>query len=357
MNGPYTDDEARWRAVETRDRGADGSFFIAVKTTGIYCRPGCHSRTPRRENVRYFDTGDEARKAGFRPCKRCRPDEPSRRDDAVKRVIAACRRIEDSDPPPSLSELAEEAGLSPWHFQRVFTGMVGVSPKRYASTHKARRFREGLDGGGSVTAAIYDAGYGSSGRAYDPAGDRLAMTPTAYKKGGMGMTIRYAIAESALGPVIVGATERGVCFIGFEDDPGLLPGRLKERYPAAQVTEATGDLAETIQRVVEMTDHPGLAADLPLDIRGTAFQERVWASLREIPAGETRTYAQVAVAIGRPKAVRAVAGACGANKVAVAIPCHRVVRSDGGLGGYRWGVERKKTLLRREGDAAGKPET
>jgi AraC family transcriptional regulator of adaptative response/methylated-DNA-[protein]-cysteine methyltransferase len=342
----YTTDEARWGAVAARDKGADGAFLFGVITTGIYCRPGCASRTPRRENVRFFATADEAERAGLRACKRCDP-----RGEAAPRpaaaVARACAQIEAAEQPPTLGELADAAGMSPYHFHRVFKAATGVTPAAYWRARRDERLRQGLRAGGSVGAAIYEAGFGSASGAYE--GAALGMTPATYRAGARGERISYAVAGSYLGPVLVAATERGVCAIEFGDDAPALRGRLAARFPGAELQEGDAAFAATVARVVAFIEAPAGGLDLPLDIQGTAFQRRVWAALRAIPAGQTASYAEVARRVGQPGAARAVAQACAANTLAVAIPCHRVLRGDGDLGGYRWGAGRKRQLLEREG--------
>lgn len=345
----FTDEQSRWAAVVQRDPVAEGSFFYAVKSTGIFCRPGCPSRQPRRENVEYFATSSAAADAGYRPCKRCRPDGLSARERLAAIMTRACRRLEEADSPPGLDLLAAEAGLSPAHFQRRFKALVGVSPKAYASAQQAKRLRAGLRDGVSVTDAIYQAGFGSSSRAYDSARNPLAMTPTAYRQGGAGLTLRYSVAPCFLGWVLVAATDRGICAIEFGDEPEALTGQLQKSFPKAHLEQGGRDFSDLIAEVVALLQSPGSAPELPLDIQGTAFQQRVWQALREIPAGTTASYTEIATRIGCPDAARAVAGACAANKLAVVIPCHRVVRGDGALSGYRWGVVRKQALLEQEG--------
>lgn len=351
-NTMFTSEESRWNAVTLRDRAAEGAFFYAVKTTGVFCRPGCSSRLPKRENVEFFEYCKQAEQAGYRPCKRCKPGATSPRERLIALVVQACRHIEASETSLTLDQLAEEANLSPWHFQRVFKKAVGVTPKQYAATHQAQRFRNSLKTEQSVTAAIYDAGFGSSSRAYDSVGVRLAMTPSAYRKGGADLTIQYAIAPCFLGWVIVAVSDRGICAIEFGDNPETLPLQVQQRFSKARLEAGGPELSAIIDLVISLIETPEIEVELPLDIQGTAFQQRVWSALRSIPSGHTVSYAQIARQIGSPNAVRAVAQACGANKLGFVVPCHRVVRSDGALSGYRWGVERKRMLLRREGGSS-----
>jgi AraC family transcriptional regulator of adaptative response/methylated-DNA-[protein]-cysteine methyltransferase len=344
----FNRDEDRWGAVVRRDRRADGIFCFAVRTTGVYCRPSCAARRARRENVRFYATGREAERAGFRPCKRCRPDEPARGGARAAAVARACRLIETAEEPPALGALADEAGMSRFHFHRVFKTITGVTPKAYAAAHRARRVREELSRGGSVTDAIYGAGFNSSGRFYATAAGTLGMTPTSFRSGGDGASIRFAVGECSLGSILVGASERGVCAILLGDDPDALVRDLQDRFPKARLHGGDAGFEKLVARVIGFVEAPALGLDLPLDVRGTAFQHRVWQALREIPSGRTATYSEIAGRIGAPRAVRAVAQACASNGLAVAIPCHRVVRNDGALSGYRWGVERKRALLDRE---------
>ncbi len=345
----YASDEKCWDAVRARDAGADGRFWYSVRTTGVYCRPSCGARLPRRENVAFHASRAAAEQAGFRPCKRCRPDAPDR---MAGKVAAACRTIaaalEAGERSPALADLAAEAGLSPFHFHRVFTAAMGLTPGRYAAGLRAGRARAALPGAARVTDAIYDAGYGSNGRFYEASGAALGMRPSAYRDGGRGETIRFATSPCALGLVLVAATERGVCAIQFGDDAQSLREDLAARFPRAVLEAGDDGFATTVGRVVGLIEQPARGLDLPLDLRGTAFQQRVWAALRRIPAGGTASYAEVAEAIGAPRAVRAVARACSANPAAVAVPCHRVIRGDGAVSGYRWGVARKRALLARE---------
>lgn len=349
-------DDGRWDAVTSRDASKDGAFYFSVATTGIYCRPGCPARTPKRENVTFYATADEAEAAGFRACKRCKPREAGLRETHRKIVADACRAIGMSAEPPSLADLARSAGLSPHHFHRLFKSIVGVTPKAYAVAHRQKRMRDTLKRSKSVTDAIYDSGFNSNGRFYADATKVLGMTPTDYRDGGANAVIRYAVADCALGKVLVAASEAGVCAIYLGEDADALSAELSQRFPKAIVSGGDTKFDALTKKVVRAVDAPEHGWDLPLDIRGTAFQHRVWQALRDIPPGETRTYAQIAEAIGSPKAVRAVGTACGANEISVAIPCHRVVRSDGSFpnANYRWGVDRKRKLLDREAKARSK---
>jgi len=349
----YLDDEARWQAVRERDVDASGVFVYAVATTGIYCRPGCASRRPKRENVRFFDDWRAAEAAGFRPCKRCQPRDENPTSPYLQAIIDACRRVAESEREPTLAELAAGAGLSASQFARVFKAQMGVTPKQYAMSHRAERLREALTETERVTDAVYEAGYESGSRAYDPAAQGLGMTPGAWKAGGEGVAIRYALAPCELGWALVAASERGVCLIALGDEPEALETELRERLGRAERVTPDDELDAVLSAALRVIDGQAPAADLPLDIRGTAFQRRVWQALQRIPSGATASYGQVAARIGKPKAARAVARACATNPVAVAVPCHRVVRGDGGLGGYRWGIERKRRLLDREASHAG----
>jgi AraC family transcriptional regulator of adaptative response/methylated-DNA-[protein]-cysteine methyltransferase len=337
-----------WAAVVARDASFAGQFYIAVKTTGVYCRPGCPARLPKRDNVRFFDTRDEAERAGFRPCKRCKPNQPSLDQVHAAKVAQACRLIEAADEAPKLDALAEIVGLSPYHFHRIFKQTVGVTPKAYAVAHRNKRVRAELPTSDTVTAAIYDAGFNSNGRFYANASEVLGMAPTDFREGGAGQDIRFAIAECWLGLVLIAASEKGVCAILFGDDPEELRRDLQDQFPRARLIGSDKSFEELTAKVIAFVEAPGQGLDLPLDIRGTAFQHRVWDALRRIPVGSTASYAEIAEKIGASKAVRAVARACATNRIAVAIPCHRVVRSDGGLSGYRGGVERKRALLAKE---------
>jgi AraC family transcriptional regulator of adaptative response/methylated-DNA-[protein]-cysteine methyltransferase len=344
-------DDARWAAVLRRDPAADGSFVFSVRTTGVYCRPSCAARQPRRENVRFHASCAEAEAAGFRPCKRCRPNEAPLAERQAAAVAKACRMIAEAEEAPDLATLASVAGMSPFHFHRVFRKVTGVTPKAYAGAHRANRVRAELAQSDTVTEAIYGAGFNSSGRFYATSSDMLGMTPSAFRAGGANAAIRFAVGECSLGAILVAASERGVCAITLGDDPDALVRELQDRFPKARLIGGDAAFEAWVSRVVGFVEAPHLGLDLPLDIRGTAFQQRVWQALREIPAGSTASYAEIAEKLGTPKAVRAVAQACAANAIAVAIPCHRVVRRDGALSGYRWGVERKRALLEREAAA------
>ena len=341
-------DEERGQAVKRRDPAFDGQFLFAVRTTGVFCRPSCASRPAKRENVSFFSSVAEAEKAGYRACKRCRPDKLGAPDPQVQAVKRACERIETAEEAPKLAELAATAGLSPYHFHRVFKAITGVTPKAYAAETRARRAADKLRTAGTVTEAIYDAGFNSSSRFYEHTDARLGMTPGAVRRGGAGAVIRFAVGEASLGAVLVAATDKGVCAILLGDDPEALVRDLQDRFPRAEFEGGNPEFERMVAEVVGLVEAPGQRLDLPLDIRGTAFQQKVWAALQAIPPGKTATYTEIARAIGQPTAVRAVAQACGANPLAVAIPCHRVVRADGDLSGYRWGVERKRKLIDRE---------
>lgn len=341
--------DPRWAAVQARDATADGRFFYSVETTGVYCRPGCGARTPKPENVRFFPTAEAAEQAGFRPCKRCRPDQAPLAERQRALVAALCREIETASAPLSLDVLAQRAQMSRYPLHRLFKAVTGVTPKAYADAHRARRLREALDEDCSVTAALYEAGYNASSRFYEQADRVLGMTPRRYKAGGVAESIRFAVGQCSLGAILVAATLRGVCAIFLGDDPDALVRDLQDRFPHAELLGGEADFEQWAAAVVGFVEAPRLGLALPLDIRGTAFQLRVWQALQAIPAGETVSYSVLAERIGLPKSARAVAGACAANVLAVAIPCHRVVRADGSLSGYRWGVARKRTLLDREG--------
>jgi AraC family transcriptional regulator of adaptative response/methylated-DNA-[protein]-cysteine methyltransferase len=346
-----TASDPRWAAVVARDAKADGTFFYSVRTTGVFCRPSCAARTPRPENVAFHATAGDAERRGFRACLRCRPLDPPAAERNAAQVAALCRLIESSETVPTLEELARHAGQSTFHTHRVFKAVTGVTPRAYATAHRRGRLRDGLASASTVTEAIYSAGYNSSGRFYAESADTLGMKPRAYQQGGAGQPIRFAVGECSLGSVLVAATDRGVCAILLGDEPEALVRDLETRFPRAKLIGADASFEQTVASVVGFVEKPGTARNLPLDIRGTAFQMRVWTALAQIPPGRTTSYAEIALLVGEPKAVRAVAQACAANKLAVAIPCHRVLRKDGGLSGYRWGVERKRVLLEREAEA------
>lgn len=345
---PPSENEARWHAVVQRDPSFDGKFFYAVATTGVYCRPSCPSRPARRENVVFHDTCADAEHAGYRPCKRCKPDQAALDTRYAAMVSQICQLIDTAETIPTLDALAQAAGMSRYHFHRVFKAVAGVTPKTYAAAQRARRVREELVHSNSVTAAIYDAGFNSNGRFYATLNQTLGMTPTDFRNGGKDIDIRFAVGQCTLGAILVAATEKGVCAILIDDDPDFLVRDLQDRFPRANLIGGDQDFERTVAQVVGFVEAPSLSLDLPLDIRGTVFQQRIWQALREIPPGSTVSYTELAQRIGAPKAVRAVAQACAANALAVAIPCHRVVRSDGAVSGYRWGVERKRILLCRE---------
>ena len=345
------DSEQCWAALANRKAQADGGFVYAVRTTGVYCRPGCASRLPKRENVAFYETPAAAEAAGFRPCKRCRPSEaPGERHVAA--IERACALIRARDTLPSLAELAAAAGISRFHFHRVFKEITGATPREWGKAYRLGRFAARLDAGDSVADATYAAGFGASSRAYEAAPNGLGMTPGARRHGGRGETIRFTIVETALGWALVAATERGICMTALGDERAALEAELRRRFPAALIWPADAALTGWAERIVQFITRPGAQPDLPLDIRGTAFQALVWRALQKIPPGRTATYGEIAAALGRPSAVRAVAQACAGNKLALLVPCHRVVRGDGELAGYRWGVERKRALLARERAAA-----
>lgn len=338
-------EQEAWRAFERRDRSFDGRFVVAVRTTEIYCKPSCPARRPRRDNVRFYPDGSQARAAGFRPCLRCRPDEAARDAQAVAR---AAKLIERAEQAPTLSELASAVGYAPHHFQRLFKRSLGVSPAQYARAVRARRVEKHLKENDRVTDAIYEAGYSAPSRFYDDASERLGMAPSAWRDGGRGETIRWTIVESALGPMLLAATAKGICRLSFDEDPKSL----RRIFPNAALVEDDGSMGKLVQGALTAVERPAQAPELPIDVAGTAFQEAVWRELLKIPPGETRSYAEIAAAVGRPGAVRAAGSANGANHVSVLIPCHRVVRSDGSLGGYAWGLDRKRRLL--DSESAGR---
>ena len=359
--------EKRWQSVQTRDRGADGAFVYAVRSTGIYCRPSCASRKPRREQVEFFSLPAAAEQCGFRACLRCRPRLARLRDPRTAAVANVCREIEAqidadgaktatgdaSETPLTLRTLSSRAGMSAHQLERAFRSVMGISPRQYADARRMRRLKSRLRKGDDVTTALYDAGFGSSSRLYERAPAQLGMTPATYRQGGAGMKIRYAIVGSPLGRLLVAATDRGISalYLGKEDGP--LESSLRKEYPRAELQRDRNSLQGWVGKILEHLRGREPNLDLPTDVQATAFQRRVWEELRKIPYGTTRTYGQVARAIGKPKAIRAVARACATNPVSVVVPCHRVVRADGNLAGYRWGLERKQALLEQESAGRG----
>src|SRR5258706_9155490 len=344
----FRSDDEKWQAVLTRDPAADEQCDYSVRTTGVYCRPSCAARAARRENVRFHATIAEAEKCGLRACKRCKPKEAPLRERQAAAVAEACRRIESAAEPPSLEALANAVGLSRFHLHRLFKEITGVTPKAYGAAHRAGRVRKELTQSATVTEAIYAAGFNSNGRFYAKSSKILGMTPRDFRNGGPAIAIRFAVGECSLGSILVAASAKGICAILMGDDPGALLRELQGRFPQAAFAPGDSAFETWVAKVVAFVDRPRTGLDLPLDIRGTAFQQRVWQALCEIPPGSTASYTQIAEKIGVPKAVRAVAQACAANALAVAIPCHRIVRNDGAISGYRWGVERKRALLKRE---------
>jgi AraC family transcriptional regulator of adaptative response/methylated-DNA-[protein]-cysteine methyltransferase len=344
----YATDQQKWQAVLQKDPRADGQFFFAVKTTGIYCRPSCPSRPAKRENVSFYHSTQEAEKAGFRACQRCKPQGPDLDQQQTAAVVAACRTIAQAEELPPLSQLAAQARLSPSHFHRIFKAVSGLTPQSYAMAHRSGRVRKALSHRKTVTEAIYASGFNSNGRFYATSTQMLGMKPREYRQGGLGATIRFAIGKCSLGSILVASSAKGVCAILIGDDPDALARDLQDRFPKAHLIGGDLQFEKRVAQVVGFIEAPKIGLNLPLDVRGTAFQRRVWKALQDIPIGSTATYSQIARRIGLPQAVRAVAGACGANALAVAIPCHRVVRKDGSLSGYRWGVQRKRALLQRE---------
>ncbi|MBD2461153.1 bifunctional DNA-binding transcriptional regulator/O6-methylguanine-DNA methyltransferase Ada [Oscillatoria sp. FACHB-1407] len=344
----FATESDRWEAIAQRSPNTDGTFFYAVKTTGVYCRPTCSSRRPKRENVLFFESCDAAETAGFRPCKRCSPRSASPQQQQVERIAEVCKQIEVSETLPSLDEMAQMVGLSPYHFHRVFKEIVGITPKQYAIAQRTKRVRQQLQENTTVTQAIYDAGFETSSTFYERSTDLLGMTPSDYQQGASGIDIRYTVQPCWLGWVLVAATPKGICAIAFGDTPETLTTQLQADFPKAQFSEGNAEFQTWVEQVIQLIETPQQTVDLPLDIQGTAFQQQVWQALQTIPPGTTVSYAEVAQRIGKPKSVRAVANACGSNHIAVAIPCHRVVGSDGSLRGYRWGSDRKQALLDKE---------
>lgn len=344
----FESDDDRWAAVVRRDRDADGAFYYSVRTTGVYCRPSCPARLPRRENVEFYLTREAAEKTGFRPCKRCRPNALSISEQQIAAVENVCRALENSEEIPNLDILAETAGMSRFHFHRVFKTVTGVTPHAYFSARRAQRVRDELVRSRTVTDAIYGAGFNSNGRFYASSSEMLGMSPTEFRAGGGGVSIRFAVGECSLGSILVAATDKGICSILLGNDPDELVRNLQDRFSKAELVGGDEEFEKWVAQVVGFVEAPAQGLRLPLDMQGTAFQQRVWQALRGIPAGSTATYSDIAQRLGTPKAVRAVAHACASNDIAVAIPCHRVVRKNGELSGYRWGVERKQALLERE---------
>lgn len=348
----YASDDERWSAVQARDAAADGRFVYAVRTTGVYCQPSSTARLPKRENVEFFDTAEAAEAAGYRGSRRAHGDQTSAAAERAALVARACRMIEESETPPLLDELAAELGMSPFHFHRLFKAETGLTPKAYSSAYRARKLREELSSAdASITDAIYGAGFNSNSRFYEAADDLLGMRARDYRAGGAGAVMRFAVGQCSLGAILVAQSQRGICAILLGDDPDQLVRDLQDQFPKAEIIGCDGEFEQLIAQVVGFIEAPSMGMHLPLDVQGTAFQERVWRALREIPPGATASYSDIAARIGSPKAVRAVAQACATNHIAVAIPCHRVVRRDGDISGYRWGVDRKRELLRREAQA------
>lgn len=348
----YASDDERWSAVLARDAAADGRFVYAVRTTGVYCQPSSTARLPKRENVEFFDRAEAAEAAGYRGSRRAHGDQTSAAAERAALVARACRMIEESETPPLLDELAAELGMSPFHFHRLFKAETGLTPKAYSSAYRARKLREELSSAdASITDAIYGAGFNSNSRFYEAADDLLGMRARDYRAGGAGAVMRFAVGQCSLGAILVAQSQRGICAILLGDDPDQLVRDLQDQFPKAEIIGCDGEFEQLIAQVVGFIEAPSMGMHLPLDVQGTAFQERVWRALREIPPGATASYSDIAARIGSPKAVRAVAQACATNHIAVAIPCHRVVRRDGDISGYRWGVDRKRELLRREAQA------
>lgn len=341
--------DPRWIAVANRDRSADGQFFFSVRTTGVYCRPSCPARRANPRNVAFHHSAAEAEQAGFRPCRRCRPDEPPLEQQHTARVARACRLIASAEEMPRLGRLAASVGLSAHHFHRLFKAITGLTPKGYATALRAEKVRTHLHHGASVTEAIYASGFNANSRFYETSNAILGMTPRTFRAGGANTEIRFALGACSLGAILVAQSAKGVCAILLGDDPGALLRDLQDRFPKAKLLGGEAGFEALVAKIVAFVEAPGIGLDLPLDVRGTAFQQRVWQALCEIPPGSTASYAEIARRMGMPKAVRAVASACAANALAVAIPCHRVLRTDGGISGYAWGVARKRALLAREG--------
>lgn len=340
--------EERWHKVINKDKSADGKFVYAVKTTGIFCLPSCSSKTANRENVVFFDTGEHALNAGFRPCKRCHPTEANSQIKHLDKINKACQLIQSSESALSLNELADNVGLSPYHFHRLFKEALGLTPKAYAFALQAQKLRDALSHQEKVTDAIYYAGFGSDSRFYEKSDRILGMPAKTYQKGGKDKVIYFALGRCTFGDILVAQSEKGVCAIFLGDDPQTLVQQLQDQFANAELIGADERFEWVVASVVGFIENPLQGIELPLDIKGTAFQEQVWKALRDIPPGKTVSYSELANKIGKPRATRAVASACAANKLAVIIPCHRVVRTDGSLSGYRWGVERKQRLIYHE---------
>ncbi|MCB5187601.1 bifunctional DNA-binding transcriptional regulator/O6-methylguanine-DNA methyltransferase Ada [Methylobacillus caricis] len=343
-----TENDVRWQAVLGRDSAYDGQFYYSVSSTGIYCRPSCAARRPRPEHVSFHDSIEAAEHAGFRPCQRCKPNDATLAEQHVALIANACEMIEQAEHAFTLKQLAQKSGMSSFHFHRLFKSVTGLTPKAYSSAHQLKKMRNGLRHSGSVTEAIFEAGYNANSRFYEKSMAGLGMTPSRFRRGGINTQIRFAVAECSLGSMLVASTAKGICAILLGDDPGQLLHELQDAFPNAELLGGDEGYEETVSRVIGLVEAPAIGLELPLDIQGTVFQHRVWQALRDIPPGETASYTEIAARLGAPRAVRAVASACAANRLAVAIPCHRVVRSDGELAGYRWGIERKRTLLERE---------
>ena len=344
-----TEEDPRWEAVVSRDPRADGTFFYSVATTGVYCRPSCGSRRANPENVRFHQTASDAERAGFRPCRRCRPDQPPLAKMHAERIADICRLIATAQRMPTLAQMARRAGLSVYHFHRVFKAVTGVTPRAYAAAQRAARVQTELKKRSkTVTEAIYDAGFNSGGRFYEASSGLLGMTPSHFRAGGADTEIHFAVAQCSLGSVLVAQSPKGVCAILLGEDPDALARELQDRFPRAALIGGDAAFDRLVAQVVGFVEQPAVGLDLPLDVRGTASQQRVWQALRDIPVGATTSYQEIATRIGARGSARAVAQACAANALAVAVPCHRVVRTDGSLSGYRWGVERKRKLLARE---------
>lgn len=344
--------DARWEAVLSRDASRDGEFVYAVRSTRVYCRPGCPSRRPRREQVQFFRSPEAAKSAGYRACLRCRPDDPGTgaKNSAQEKIVArVCEAIGQHDEGvPNLERLASSAGVSPHSLLRIFRKKMGITPRQYADAVRLSKLKSGLQKGSDVTTAMYDAGYGSSSRLYEQAGAQLGMTPSTYRHGGRGMHISYTIENCALGKLLVGATERGISAVYLGDRDRALQKALRKEYPHANLQRDDSSLGKWVRPVVANIGGANQSLDLPIDVQATALQRRVWEELRKIPRGQTRSYGEIAAAIGRPAATRAVASACATNRLAIVVPCHRVVRRGGTISGYRWGVQRKRALLEQE---------